>query len=106
MKSGRRWIREIAGKDVIVQSCWVDDDLDIIAHNVAICKNGRQLCCHNIQISPDGNISYPYFTPYPQHGEKMTDAEYDNFLKVNFQEVLNLIMSLLEPNELALLRHL
>lgn len=99
----RRNMREVAGKVVIVQSCWLDNDSDIVA-NIGIGKDGELVHSQRILISAQ-KITYPYFVPYKRIGPQMTHDEFDAFLNDNFQDVLNLIMSLLEPCELALLEN-
>lgn len=98
----KRWIKTIAGKDILCQSCWVDKDLDIIA-NISI-GDGKEIL-HAAQIQISGN-EITYLSSFKKLGKQISFAEYDNFLRGNLASVMDLIMSLLEPGELALLAKL
>ncbi len=97
----KRFARKIAGKIIMVQSCWVDKDLDIVV-NLSIGVDGTLVHRQRLQISGK-QITYPNFIPYKQIGKQMTHLEFDAFLNDNFEAVLGLVMSLLEPGEVALL---
>ncbi len=86
----------------MVQSCWIDRDLDFIA-NMSIIDNKEVVHHQHILISGQ-TITYPQFSAYKKIGGKqMMHDEFNAFLNDNLQEVLSLIISLLDPGELALL---
>lgn len=96
-------IKEIAGKRVLIQSCWVDDALDIVA-NIRILDGKEVVHSQRVEISGDHEITYPMFTPYKKIGPHMTHEEFDCFLNDCLGEVLGLIFRLLEPEELERIR--
>lgn len=97
----KRHIQKISGYDVIIQSCWVDEGLDIIA-NVSIGDKGELVHVQQVAIVGD---EIKYLAPsFKKIGKQMSHAEFDQFLRGNFQAVTDLIMSLLEPSEVELLR--
>ncbi len=99
MKDKSRNARQIAGKRVLIQSCWVDEALDIVA-NIHIFDGKFMVHHRRVEISGEDEITYPMFTPYMQIGPHMTHEEFDCFLNDCLGEVLGLIFSLLEPEEL------
>lgn len=99
----KRNIRRIANKTVVVQSCWLDDDLDFVANIKVITDD--DLDHRQLVLIAGQTVTYPHFSPYYNRiGKKMTHDEFDMFLNDNLQPVLDLITNLLEPNELARLK--
>lgn len=99
----KKHIRRIAGKTVIVQSCWLDRDLDFVANIEVITDDNHE---HRQLVLISGRtVTYPHFSPYYNRiGKKMTHKEFDTFLNNNLQAILDLIVSLLESGELEALK--
>lgn len=105
MSQTKKYVRIVGENVIMVPACCVDDDLDIQANvNVVIDADVRRkrkaLQCR-VQISPDKIISYPgLVVAKTRIKSDLPFGEYDDFIRSNFDEVLDLIMSLLEPDEL------
>lgn len=86
--------RNIAGLSVIVPQCWNEHGGTYA--NVGI-KNGKSIRYRKIFVSDGGTISYPgYVYPYPALSGEMDDPTYENFLHNNFDEIIELIDSLID----------
>jgi hypothetical protein len=84
-------IKEICGKRVLIESCWVDDALDIVA-NIRILDGKEVVYRQRVEISGDQEITY------------LTHEEFGKFLSDHLGQILGLIFNLLEPKELESLK--
>lgn len=89
---------------VAVQSCWLDAELNIVANvsigNGELIPQRRKNRGHQVEISPSGQVSYPGLVAMRPIGQwEWSHRDFDDFLKMEFQAVLALIVSLLDPKE-------
>ncbi len=91
---------------IVVQSCCLDRDNDLQA-NVGI-SNGQTITYkysmryHHITIDRSDVLSYPYLVAKRPIGQwEWSHKQYDEFLRANFKQIKDLIISLLEPEEKA-----
>lgn len=87
----KNYVKEIAGKTVIIQSCWLDPDMDIQA-NIGI-GDGQRIDYCRVTITPESKILYLGSVILQMR------QEYDAFLSENIGEILGFVKSLLMLKE-------
>lgn len=92
-------IKQIGGKLVGVQACWLADDGTLVA-NVQVIDGGEVVYSQRIQIKDDG-IADDDRIPFKRQGRQMTREEFSTFLNDNFTAVSSFVTSLLTSAETA-----